>query len=76
MTTYSHKDENNVWLIKKFEGEPNTEEGAPIELVKSGDWIRLEHVPTKRNLHSHRDPAPITKKHFQVGQICGGLLLF
>jgi len=66
VTTYSHKDENNVWLIKKFEGEPSADQEAPIELVKSGDWIRLEHVPTKRNLHSHRDPAPITKKQFQV----------
>lgn len=28
--------------------------------------IRLEHLPTKRNLHSHREPAPITKKHYQV----------
>lgn len=28
--------------------------------------IRLEHVPTRRNLHSHREPAPITKKHYQV----------
>lgn len=28
--------------------------------------IRLEHVPTKRNLHSHREPAPITTKHYQV----------
>jgi len=66
VTTYSHKDENNVWSIKKFEGEPSTSEDSPIELVKSGDWIRLEHVQTKRNLHSHKDPAPITKKHFQV----------
>lgn len=28
--------------------------------------IRLEHVPTRRNLHSHRESAPITKKHYQV----------
>jgi len=69
VTTYSHKDENNVWLIKRFEDREkglDSEEEAPIEVVKSGDWIRLEHVPTRRNLHSHKDPAPITKRHYQV----------
>ncbi|CAA9999698.1 unnamed protein product [Nesidiocoris tenuis] len=37
-----------------------------IRFLKNGDLIRLEHVPTRRNLHSHREPAPITKKHLQV----------
>lgn len=37
-----------------------------IEIVKNGDLVRLEHAPTKRNLHSHKEQAPITKKHYQV----------
>lgn len=28
--------------------------------------MRLEHTQTRRNLHSHRETAPLTKKHFQV----------
>lgn len=35
-------------------------------LVKHGDLIRFEHIQTKRNLHAHREQAPLTKKHYQV----------
>ncbi|XP_050702839.1 protein O-mannosyl-transferase 2-like isoform X2 [Eriocheir sinensis] len=68
ITTYSHKDFNNRWLVKKWNAEPADwdDEEAPIELVKNGDLVRLEHVPTGRNLHSHREPAPVTKRHHQI----------
>uniref|UniRef100_A0A6P7H1P1 Protein O-mannosyl-transferase 2 n=1 Tax=Diabrotica virgifera virgifera TaxID=50390 RepID=A0A6P7H1P1_DIAVI len=62
ITTYTHKDDNNKWIIKKF----NSESADGIEIIKNGDLVRLEHIPTKRNLHSHKEQAPITKKHFQV----------
>lgn len=62
ITTYTHKDDNNKWLIKKY----NANEVGDVGIVKSGDLIRLEHLSTKRNLHSHKEQAPITKKHFQV----------
>jgi dolichyl-phosphate-mannose-protein mannosyltransferase len=41
-------------------------ESEPVELVRHGDLIRLEHVLSRRNLHSHNEQAPISKKHFQV----------
>lgn len=63
ITTYSHKDDNNLWLVKKFDTEEIPEE--PV-LVKHGDLIRLEHVITKRNLHSHSEIAPVSKRHYQV----------
>ncbi|XP_068203321.1 protein O-mannosyl-transferase 2 isoform X1 [Palaemon carinicauda] len=67
ITTYSHKDFNNKWLVKKWNEEPGDwEDDDPVELVKNGDLIRLEHVPTGRNLHSHRENAPVTKRHHQV----------
>ncbi|XP_011305386.1 protein O-mannosyl-transferase 2 [Fopius arisanus] len=63
ITTYSHKDDNNFWIVKKFD----TEEIPPEpELIKHGDLIRLEHTITSRNLHSHKAIAPISKKHYQV----------
>lgn len=62
ITTYTHKDENNNWIIKPYQAE----KFKNIKLLKSGDLIRLMHVSTKRNLHSHNEPAPITKKHLQV----------
>ncbi|XP_046577574.1 protein O-mannosyl-transferase 2-like [Haliotis rubra] len=64
VTTYSHKDENNVWRFKPADREASISEQP--QLVRSGDMIRLEHVITKRNLHSHKEPAPLSKRHFQV----------
>uniref|UniRef100_T1J5X4 Protein O-mannosyl-transferase 2 n=1 Tax=Strigamia maritima TaxID=126957 RepID=T1J5X4_STRMM len=64
VTTYTHKDDNNKWLIKKYSENYNPD--TPVEIVQHGDLIRLEHWPTKRNLHSHKEAAPVTKKHFQV----------
>ncbi|XP_037954211.1 protein O-mannosyl-transferase 2-like [Teleopsis dalmanni] len=62
ITTYTHKDDNNKWLLKPYNKETVTD----LKLLKNGDQIRLEHVATKRNLHSHAEPAPVTKKHIQV----------
>lgn len=39
---------------------------AEIEMVKHGDLVRLEHIMTRRNVHSHQQPAPLSKKQFQV----------
>lgn len=52
-----------MWLIKMFDTDDIPSE--PI-LVKHGDLVRLEHVITHRNLHSHKEIAPISKKHYQV----------
>ncbi|XP_065371071.1 protein O-mannosyl-transferase 2 [Calliphora vicina] len=62
ITTYTHKDDNNKWLIKPY----NKESFDNTQLLKHGDLIRLEHIATHRNLHSHNEPAPVTKKHLQV----------
>lgn len=63
ITTYTHKDDNNKWLIKPY----NTDElPENVTLVKNGDLVKLEHVATRRNLHSHREQGPMTKKHLQV----------
>merc|ERR1719323_2149284 len=68
VTTYAHKDENNFFVIKKWNEEPpnNTDLNAVVDLVKNGDLVRLEHVTSRRNIHSHREPAPVSKRHFQV----------
>ena len=63
VTTYSHKDENNKWLVKPANREVKDSE---VVYVKSGDVIILEHVATKRNLHSHKEPAPVSKHQYQV----------
>ena len=49
MTTYSHKDENNVFLMKRWNFDaPNiTDPETEIELVRAGDLVRLEHIATR-----------------------------
>ncbi|KAH8397963.1 hypothetical protein KR222_007494, partial [Zaprionus bogoriensis] len=64
ITTYTHKDDNNVWLIKPY-NKPHTSK-AKLRLLRHGDLVRFEHAVTRRNLHSHSEPAPMTKKHLQV----------
>lgn len=65
ITTYTHKDENNRWLVKPYNRDALGRE-QPIQMVRHGDLIRLEHIQTRRNLHSHAERAPLTKTHFQV----------
>ncbi|KAH9490335.1 hypothetical protein Btru_034988 [Bulinus truncatus] len=64
VTTYSHKDDNNRWKIKPADREIGPNE--PLVYVQSGDLVRLEHVLTRRNLHSHKEPAPLSRHHYQV----------
>ncbi|KAJ8309086.1 hypothetical protein KUTeg_013960 [Tegillarca granosa] len=64
VTTYSHKDDNNYWILNYPHNlaDPNDEP----QIVKSGDLVRLQHYTSKRNLHSHKEPAPLTKRHYQL----------
>ncbi|KAJ7345034.1 hypothetical protein JRQ81_000984 [Phrynocephalus forsythii] len=67
VTAYLHKDLNNLWIIKKHNLNADySDQSFPVEFVKHGDVIRLEHKETSRNLHSHHHEAPLTRKHLQV----------
>nr|XP_031309980.1 protein O-mannosyl-transferase 2 isoform X2 [Camelus dromedarius] len=67
VTTYLHKDYNNLWIIKKHSTNSDPlDPSLPVEFVRHGDIIRLEHKETSRNLHSHYHEAPLTRKHYQV----------
>ncbi|PNF38553.1 Protein O-mannosyl-transferase 2 [Cryptotermes secundus] len=66
VTTYTHKDDNNLFIVKKYNSELMDDDDDAVEIVKNGDLIRLEHVTTRRNIHSHKEMAPISKKHYQV----------
>jgi dolichyl-phosphate-mannose--protein O-mannosyl transferase len=50
-------DSNSLWIIKEQMGKPPCETGTPI---MCGQLIRLEHVNTGKNLHSHYYPSFIT----------------
>lgn len=42
ITTYSHKDENNMWRLKQALEEPDIE--LPPVVIRNGDLVRLEHI--------------------------------
>ncbi|ETE68758.1 Protein O-mannosyl-transferase 2, partial [Ophiophagus hannah] len=67
VTAYLHKDLNNLWIIRKHNlNRDYSDPSFPVEFVKHGDIIHLEHKETSKNLHSHQHEAPLTRKHFQV----------
>ena len=53
-----------LYTIKHFLARADPD--AIVDLVKNGDLVRLEHVTSRRNIHSHRESAPVSKRHFQV----------
>ncbi len=60
VTAYGRHDFNDYWLIKEYNKlTTNKKNGEPI---RHGDIVRLEHVATGRNLHSHDAPSPLTKQ--------------
>eukprot|EP00051_Salpingoeca_urceolata_P023687 m.407471 g.407471 ORF g.407471 m.407471 type:complete len:560 (+) comp20138_c0_seq1:3375-5054(+) len=70
ITTYPYKDSNNLFRVKRQEPQGEQDlplgEDEPLVFVRSGDRLRLEHVNTRRNLHSHPLQAPVTTRHRQV----------
>lgn len=66
VTCYHYKDDNNDWwVLPRWDEAPYDPEG-PIRFLQDGDVIRLNHVPTTRNLHSHTVSAPVTKLNYEV----------
>ncbi|WP_181009878.1 MIR domain-containing protein [Ornithinimicrobium sufpigmenti] len=61
VTAFEGADDNDLWRVKAAHGQPdNHQDGQP---VRHGDTVRLEHVLTRRNLHSHSGhPSPVTRQ--------------
>lgn len=66
VTCYHYKDDNNDWMVLPRWDEAAYDPEGPIRFLKDGDAIRLSHVATTRNLHSHPIPAPISKLNNEV----------
>lgn len=61
VTCFEGADDNDLWRIKGPHGSAADHKvGQP---VNHGDIVRLEHVLTRRNLHSHSGhPSPVTRQ--------------
>lgn len=70
ITAYTFRDENNNWQIRRprvhLDNSAVVEDSDEIQFVKDGDIIRLFHLFTGRNLHSHPINAPVSSKHWEV----------
>ncbi|KAJ3063048.1 hypothetical protein HDU98_001074, partial [Podochytrium sp. JEL0797] len=72
ITVYPFRDENGEFIILHALDVVNgTGVATPVtklEYLKNGDIIRLEHVMTKKKLHSHGVQAPVTQNdhHWEV----------
>ncbi|KAI8909750.1 Dolichyl-phosphate-mannose-protein mannosyltransferase-domain-containing protein [Gorgonomyces haynaldii] len=64
VTCYSHKDSNNDWIVEKIWGVSRNE--SEVEFIEDGAIVRLVHANTKKSLHSHAVPAPITTTENEV----------
>ena len=51
-------DTNSLWTVKAGFGYPACKHG---DVIKSGDVIRLQHVNTKKYLHSHLHRSPLSQ---------------
>jgi LysM repeat protein len=59
VTAFGGADDNDFWRVKGADGQP--EDSRAGQPVQDGDIVRLEHVLTRRNLHSHGGiPSPVT----------------
>ena len=68
VTLYPHSDFNNDWRIiaAKDSGHPETEwADEPLQYVTSGTKVRLRHIVTDKNLHSHDFRPPVSDVDFQ-----------
>ncbi|KAH9099826.1 hypothetical protein Ae201684P_018835 [Aphanomyces euteiches] len=54
----SQDDFNSYWLVKEGDSE------IPCSKIKCGAKIRLEHINTRRNLHSHDFSSPLSRGRF------------
>ncbi|KDO34388.1 hypothetical protein SPRG_01524 [Saprolegnia parasitica CBS 223.65] len=62
----SRDDYNSYWLVKEGDGDAACSLGAKIAC---GATIRLEHINTRRNLHSHHFASPLSNGRF--GEVSG-----
>jgi dolichyl-phosphate-mannose--protein O-mannosyl transferase len=50
-------DNNSFWRVKREEKANNESNCSP---VACGSWLRLEHLTTRKNLHSHLPKSPLS----------------
>lgn len=55
---------NTLWQVREGDGKPVCDIGKPI---KCGEVIRLTHLNTNNNLHTHGHKSPLSKQNEVTG---------
>lgn len=55
---------NALWQVREANGAPHCDTAAPI---KCGEIIRLTHLGTNNNLHTHGIKSPLSNQHEVTG---------
>ena len=61
-------DANSYWRIRGGP-EGGCPRGSP---VRCGQAVRLTHVPTGKNLHTHHFPSPLSHNQVSPWRVCEG----
>ncbi|KAG2219943.1 hypothetical protein INT45_010457 [Circinella minor] len=62
----NENEESDKEKVKQNQQQMNNSIDEPVEYIGDGQEFRLIHVATKRKLHSHTIPAPVTVEQFEV----------
>jgi dolichyl-phosphate-mannose--protein O-mannosyl transferase len=66
ITAFEGSNDDDYWIVKGPNNFPDLYKKS--ETIQHGDIIRLEHVTTRKNLHSHGGyPSPITSQQEVTG---------
>ena len=64
VTAVKTTDASALWQVRESDGKPVWDVGKPI---KCGEFIRLTHLGTNNNLHTHSHKSPLSKQHEITG---------
>ena len=60
VSNYLHRDDNNVFILKPWNSS------SADNIVRHGDLVLVEHLNTRKHVHSHREKALVAGHHYQV----------
>lgn len=55
-----------MWPRYHAKKAASPEEKSKLEFVRNGDYVRVNHVDTGRNMHSHQIKANLTQRDYEV----------
>ena len=69
------RNDSTLWIVIKPNGTTaGWDSDDPIDLVRNGDYVILDHGLSRKSLQAYNESAPVTVKHYQLA--AGGKVRF